>query len=127
MLLLSLTLGACAPERTYRAWDEIEGRTWRVRSIDGRAVVPGSEIVLTFGADRVVSGSAQNQFRAGYEVDGTAISIEPAAVTRMFVDEPPGAMEQEGRFIVLLQEVAAWEGRLVLKTEDGREIVLEGE
>ena len=113
------------PERSHQPWDDVVERTWTVTRIDRTPVIAGTRIVVTFGADGTVTGRAQNQFHAAYAVDGHALTIEPAAVTRMYFDDPPGAMDQEGRFIVLLQDIARWDGKLVLSTEDGREIEME--
>jgi len=128
LAILGLLVAGCSslPPRSHDAWTRVEGRRWRVVAIDGRDIIPGSEILLAFGPDGRVSGTAQNSFGAKYEVDGQSLEIEPAVATQMYFDEPEGAMDQEGRFFVVLQDVATWERAdgLVLRTEDGREIEL---
>lgn len=123
--LLALTGCTSLPPRSHSPWDDVTDRPWRVTSIDGERVIAGSTIELTFGSNGVMTGDAQNRFHAAYHVDGSSLTIEPVAATRAFIDEPTGAMMQEGRLFVTLQNVTRWQGALILETEDGREIVLE--
>jgi len=52
----------------------------------------GSEITLLFGADGMVSGSTGcNNYSASYTLEGDALTIGPAAVTRMMCAEPRGS------------------------------------
>lgn len=127
VLVSGVVLAGCEslPPRSHSAWDDITDRAWRVTSIDGERLLVGSTIEVTFGSDGVMVGEAQNRFRGAYTVKGEEISIEPVAATQMFFDEPAGAMLQEGKLFVVLQDVTRWEGKLVLATEDGREVVLE--
>lgn len=113
------------PERSIKPWDNVVEQTWSVTRIDGVSVIPGSQITIRFDSDGTMSGQAQNRFHASYKVDGHSITIEPVAATRVHFDEPAGTMLQEGRLFVTLQDVTSWEGRLILMTEDGREIELE--
>ena len=58
-----------------------------------------------------MAGSAGcNQYNAGYTLgpDAGAISISPAASTRMFCSEPAGVMEQEAEFLAALQSAARY-------------------
>lgn len=92
----------------------LEGPEWILSQYNNgkEAVVTtllGSEITAIF-ADGTVSGSAGcNRYTASYEVIDNAISIGPAATTRMFCGEPEGIMDQENAFLAALQTAATYQ------------------
>jgi len=69
----------------------------------------GTEITANFMEGGKLSGSAGcNNYTAGYELDGNALTIGPAASTRMACSEPSGVMEQEAAFLALLEQTASY-------------------
>lgn len=87
------------------------------------SVIIGTEITAVFGEDGNLTGSAGcNNYTASYQVNGDAISIGPAATTRMFCADPEGTMEQEGLYLSALQMAATYRvesDKLELRTADG--------
>jgi heat shock protein HslJ len=87
------------------------------------SVILGTEITAVFDQEGNLGGSAGcNNYRASYEIDGTSISIGPAASTRMFCAEPEGIMDQESQYLAALETAASYrlEGdKLELRTADG--------
>ncbi len=74
------------------------------------SVLAGSEINALFSTDGNLGGSAGcNQYNAGYTIDGAALTIGPAASTRMMCAEPEGVMEQETAYLAALSSVAGFE------------------
>jgi len=135
-----LTIGDAADNTlVYGPQEDVSlvGTTWNVPmlytmlpdgGIQGDALIEGTEITLTFGADGVVSGSAGcNTFSGGYTIDGSTIAITtPLATTRMLCTDPPGIMEQEMTFLDRLGAVTTWQigmNGLTLTTDDGRTLL----
>lgn len=87
------------------------------------SVLGGTEITAVFGEDGSLTGSAGcNNYMTKYQVDGNAITIEPAATTRMLCAEPEGVMEQEAEYLAALTTASTYEIRgdkLELRTADG--------
>jgi heat shock protein HslJ len=106
----------------------ISGRTWQATLYNngkGGLVTPlaGTELTAVFGEDGIVSGSTScNNYSASYELNGNAITIGPAATTRMICVEPEGIMEQEASYLAALGTATTYRivGRdLELLTADG--------
>ena len=77
---------------------------------------------MVFGNDGKLSGSAGcNNFNATYRAEGSALSIETPAATRMMCAQPEGRMAQEAQFLAALASTAQArrEGdRIELRTAD---------
>ncbi len=126
-LQVSVSLGA----RTYAGCggdprELLVADEWRVERLDGRAPVDRSRITLRFGADGRLSGAAScNRFTAPWNLHGEGLRIGPAVATRMAC--PPPLMQQEDRFLRLLERVTRFEiaadGALVLVDGDGARLV----
>lgn len=108
------------------------GAAWTLLSYAGGngtevPVLEGTTITADFGEDGLVTGSAGcNGYSGSYSVSGTAIGITSVVSTLMACTEPPGVMEQEGRYLDLLGTAAAFrmEGdRLILTDAEGRSIL----
>ena len=106
LLLLLLVLG-CSTTAVER-WDEIQGEDWLLHWMEGSPVLAGTEISLTFGTGRLY-GRAVNRYAAPYVRTDEVLKIEPIGATKKFLDEPPGAMEQEARYLRLLEQADGWE------------------
>jgi heat shock protein HslJ len=86
----------------------------------------GTEVTISFGGDRLQGSAGCNSYEAAYARDGSMLTIEGIAVTEMACMSPEGVMEQEVRYLGMLQEVSAYQvygGRLWLETADGRALV----
>ena len=83
----------------------------------------GTEMTAAFGADGTVSGSGGcNRYSAGYQIDGSTITVGPAKATRKFCAEPEGVAQQEQEFLTALGTAAEYRitgQRLVLRTAEG--------
>lgn len=84
-------------------------------------IVEGTSITATFQEDGALNGSAGcNTYMTSYEVDGDAISIEPAASTRMACEEE--VMDQEFAYLTALEQAASHElgvDTLTIRAADG--------
>jgi heat shock protein HslJ len=99
---------------------------WKVSSIAGSEVIPGSTVTLTFHADGSLSGKAVNTYRASWIASGSKLLILRGVSTKMMGE--PQLMEQETALLDFLPKVVRFKIRkngLTLVTRDGAEMVLE--
>jgi heat shock protein HslJ len=87
--------------------------------------------VLFDSEEGKVTGSAGcNNYFAGYDLDGTNLSISPIASTEMYCGEPAGLMDQEYNYLTLLQRAKTFEiqkDRLSIYTDDEQVIIFDSE
>lgn len=93
---------------------------WVVEDVDGRGVIDNARGTLNFGVDGRLSGSAFcNSYGAAYSVMGDALTIGPAAATKMAC--APALMGLEDKFFKALGAVRGYtvttDGALVLRGE----------
>ena len=85
--------------------------------------LPGTEVTAVFGEDGTLAGTAGcNTYRATYEIDGAAITIDEPVATEKACTTPEGVMEQEQAYLSALPLTASYrvEGdRLSLLTAEG--------
>jgi heat shock protein HslJ len=100
------------------------GAEWVVEDIGG-TLIDRSRATLDFGADGRLAGRAScNAFTTTYKLTGESLTIGATATTMMSC--APSLMEQERRFLEILQRVRTFDvtdtGALVLRDELGRAI-----
>jgi len=103
LLLLVAGCGTTAAER----WDEVQGEDWLLHRIEGSPALAGAEVSLTFGTGRLY-GRAVNRYAAPYVRTDDALKIEAIGATRKSLDKPPGVMDQEARYLKLLEQADGW-------------------
>ena len=110
----------------------LAGTAWTLESysLNNEAVssvIAGTTVTATFSSEGRVTGNAGcNSYGAGYELNDTNLSIEPPVSTKMYCGEPEGVMEQENRYLTLLESVAGYRidgGRLDLLDEAGKTLL----
>jgi len=95
--------------------------------MNGQPLLAGTSITLRFTVDAGLSGQAINGYFAQARRDGSRLEIGPIGATRMFQDNPPGAMNQEGDYLAALQKIDRWaivNGKLELHTNGARVLTL---
>lgn len=103
-----LLLAACGSTTVGFRWDEVQGVEWILVTIGQAPVLPGTEISLKFDVGRLY-GQAVNRYGAQYERTEETLQIDTVASTKRFLDEPPGAMEQEKHYLEALGSVDGWQ------------------
>lgn len=93
--------------RAYDA-DELLAGTWTVDAVrTGDAVetvLADTEPTLTFTDDGDVSMETGCNTAAGsFEIDGSALTVDPLGLTRMACDTPAGVMDQEAALVAALE------------------------
>ena len=102
-LLLLTACGTTAGER----WEGVQGAEWVLARIEGGSVLSDANVSLTFGVGRLY-GEAVNRYGGPYVRTEDSLNIESIGATRKFLDKPPGAMEQEARYLKLLEQADGW-------------------
>lgn len=94
---------------------------WRVETLNGTPILPGSEITLRFTGEGRVAGKAScNRYGSTFSVEGDQIAFTQAMSTRMAC--PPTIMRQEQQFLAIFAGAARWsiaDGALNLAAADG--------
>ena len=118
----------------------LERTTWVLTAFIEEKTVEGMDIPLLMPTnllaetaitatfeDGTVSGSAGcNTYFAAYTCDGSFLTCETPAATEMACSGPAGVMEQEQRYLGLLNDATAYRiygSQLWLETGDGRALV----
>jgi heat shock protein HslJ len=97
---------------------EMEGTTWSPLTLDGHPVLSDTRVMLTFGADRALTGSTGcNRFSGTWERADGRLTLRPGGVTRRACRSP--VMQQEREFLDVLQRTGHFrQGARLLTLED---------
>ena len=118
-----LGLAACAGAGGTTG-DPLNGTSWRLTTLSGASLIPGTEITANF-EDGEVHGSACNSYGGKYQVNGDKLTMTDVFMTEMACLEPQGIMEQELAFFSLLTSAQSFNltgGRLVILGAGGEEL-----
>ncbi|MDD3857470.1 MAG: META domain-containing protein, partial [Methanoculleus sp.] len=105
----------------------LTGTEWTLESYSSSgesvsSVIAGTTVTAVFSDGNVTGNAGCNSYRADYRTDGANLTIEAPISTKMYCGEPEGVMEQENRYLTLLESVAGYRidgNRLDLLDESG--------
>ena len=103
-----LLLSACAGILPGSG-DPLGGTSWRLVTLGGSNLIPGTEITLTFEKGQIHGSSGCNTYGGSYEVDGDKITMSDLYMTEMACLDPEGVMDQELEYLELLRDAQAFE------------------
>ncbi len=111
-------------------WSDAVVQDWTLEKIDGRNAMANSRVTIDFSSDgRVVGHAGVNRYFTTYEKDAEGgLRFAPIGATRMYRDKPEGLMEQENRYLKLLESVDAYsvkQDRLTLMSDGKKVLVFE--
>ena len=96
--------------------DPLAGTQWQVRSFYNAAEaggmaspLAGTQLTAEFAEGKVNGTAGCNTYNADYTVDGDSLSIGQTASTRMFCEQPQGAMDQEAAYLGAIQSASSFE------------------
>ena len=124
-MVVLLSLGACGLVGPS-AGDPLEGTSWRLMTLGGDSLIPGTEITLTFEEGQVHGSSGCNTYGGSYEVDGDKITMSDLYMTEMACLDPEGVMDQELEYLELLRDAQAFqveEAELVIEAASDEVLV----
>lgn len=102
---LALGLMAC----TAMGGAELEGGIWQIEDINGAGIVDASRVEIAFDGDGRLSGTGGcNRFFAGYESDGTSLTIATEMGMTMMAC-PEALMRQDRTLSEALGSVDSYE------------------
>lgn len=87
---------------------------WRLVNLNGAAIIPGTEITAVFGDGGNLSGSSGcNTYSAGYQTNGSSLTVGALSGSQQYCPSPPGVMEQEELYRLVLSSASGYtvEGR----------------
>ena len=91
------------------------------------SVIAGTKVTVMFADDGKIGGNAGcNLYGGGYTLNGTNLSVSSVFSTLMYCGEPEGTMEQEARYLGLLESVTGYRidaDQLDLFNEEGRTLL----
>ena len=91
-------------------------------------VVPGTEVTIEFSENGVSGSAGCNSYNAPVEVEDATIAVGAASVTRAWCDDPERLMDQERRYLDILQRVTEfciYGDRLALHTDDDEALLFQ--
>ncbi len=121
---LLVVLAACALPGLPTS-DPLEGTSWRLTTLAGAGLIPGTEITATFEGGEV-SGRACNSYGGKYQVSGDQLMVSEVFATEMACVDPQGIMEQEQAYLRLLTGAESFRlagGQLSIVGAGGEELV----
>jgi heat shock protein HslJ len=98
--IILLSVAACALPGLPTG-DPLKGTSWRLLTLGGAGLIPGTAITATF-EDGQVHGSACNSYGGSYKVSGDKLTLSDLFMTEMACVEPQGIMEQERQYLEML-------------------------
>lgn len=115
--------GAIATGSSVSASNPLEGKTWRLTSIEGQPALAGVHVTAVFAGDedRVAGSAGCNQYFGRAVVEGDRIDVDGLGSTRMFCTAD-GVMPQEAAYLAALDKATTYrvaDGQLRLGPASG--------
>jgi heat shock protein HslJ len=107
-LLPVVLLAACALDAQSPKSEPLLGQSeWRMIEMDGQPSLGQSVVTLSLDMDQLkLSGSGGcNRLFGNFRLDGEVVKVGPVGLTKRFCVRPNGVMEQESRYVRILQAV----------------------
>jgi heat shock protein HslJ len=108
----------------------LEGTMWTLESfVQGETVtslIAGTTITLQLDAGRMTGSAGCNNYGGSYTLEDGELTVNELVWTEMACMDPEGVMEQEERYLSILNNATRLElegGQLTLRTPDGRGLV----
>jgi heat shock protein HslJ len=100
---------------------------WSLLSLNGKPLLPGTEISAFFNNGRITGTTGCNQYFGSYMTNGHALDISAIGSTGMNCASPKGNMDQEEAYLQILSRVDTWslvDKHLMIRDASGREILI---
>jgi heat shock protein HslJ len=124
--LAAVTFFACGDDEDAAgpAAADLEGRTFVSTALEGRELVAGSTISLSFEEGRVAAQAGCNTLSGGFTIDGDELDVEQLAQTQMACDQP--LMDQDTWLAAFLGDdpTITLDGDQLTLAEDGVTVTL---
>ena len=105
-LLPVVLLAACAMDSSSSRFESLGGESeWRMIEMDGEAAIGQSVVTLGLNMDqfKLTGSGGCNRLFGNFRLLEEGVKIGPIGLTKRFCVRPKGVMEQESRYIRILQ------------------------
>ena len=119
--IVLLSMAACALPGLPTG-DPLKGTSWRLVTLGGAGLIPGTTITATFEDGQVHGSAGCNSYGGSYQVSGDKLTMDAMFMTEMACMDPQGVMDQERQYLELLgiaKTFSLTEGRLEIVTGSG--------
>ena len=99
--VLLVSLAACALPGLPTG-DPLKGTSWRLVTLGGAGLIPGSQITATFEDGQVHGSAGCNSYGGSYQVSGDKLTMDAMFMTEMACMDPQGVMDQERQYLEML-------------------------
>jgi len=82
--------------------DPLKGTSWRLVTLGGAGLIPGSQITATFEDGQVHGSAGCNSYGGSYQVSGDRLTMDAIFMTEMACMDPQGVMDQERQYLEML-------------------------
>jgi heat shock protein HslJ len=109
-LLLASGLATCLAGTAAPSAAPLAKTTWVLKRYGEKSrltpVLPTTEVTVVFdpAQGRLAGSAGCNQYFASVKIDGDKLVLTPIGATKKFCGEPSGVMNQEAKFLALLQK-----------------------
>ena len=125
-ILMSCSSTSMTQQETVVNVSDLISKQWMVTTLNGNAILKGTEISFFVSEKGKVKGNAGvNSYFGQWAINGDQITSSKMASTKKFGVKPKGIMQQEGQFLTTLSMITHWRnegGELQLL--NGNEIVI---
>jgi len=131
-LLLAALLMSCAttePSQPPAEGPALPGTEWALTSLNGDALIKGTQITLRFGDGSLEGSGGCNTYGGSYTADEESLSLSDLYWTEMACLEPEGVLDQELAYLNTLNTAGSYRldaGQLELYDEAGTTILVFG-
>jgi len=99
--IILLSVAACALPGLPTG-DPLKGTSWRLVTLGGAGLVPGTQITATFEDGQVHGSAGCNSYGGSYQVSGDKLTMDAMFMTEMACMDPQGVMDQERQYLEML-------------------------
>jgi putative lipoprotein len=99
--VLLLSVAGCALPGSPTG-DPLKGTSWRLVTLGGAGLIPGTQITATFEDGQVRGSGGCNSYGGSYQVSGDKLIFSDLYMTEMACLDPEGIMEQEQKYLEFL-------------------------
>ena len=126
-LMVAASIAGCARGSDTPPDSSLEGTSWTLSQLEGKALIAETEITLVFEEGQVGGTAGCNHYSGTPSIDDDKVSFGAVGSTEMACIAPKGVMDQETTFLKALGLVATLKmgnGELAFLNQAGQTVLL---
>jgi heat shock protein HslJ len=88
--------------------ETLHDTTWQLISLNGDALIEGSDVTLRFGENRIEGSGGCNMYGGSYSTSDDSLKLRDLYWTEMACMEPEGVMAQEQAYFAALNAAVSY-------------------